>query len=200
MRINAHLTLAAAGLALLTIGAASAAATPSAVLAPVLDACPIEDSAGCADAVAGFIASRPAETLNEEIVDLVAALAYAADHPNMTPAMCVELQEGIRVAGAAVTLPAPKQTIKATAENLCDTVEVTFSTAADADSGNSSGASGGGASSGGTSSGGSSSGGSSSGSSSSGGTSSGGSSSGGSSSGGTSSGGSSSGGDIPDID
>jgi hypothetical protein len=196
MRINAHLTFAAAGLALLTIGVASAAVTPSAVLAPVLDACPIEDSAGCADAVAGFIASRPADAaLNDEIVDLVAALAYAAEHPNMTPAMCIELEHGIRVAAAAVTLPAPKQAIKTIAENLCDTIEVTFSTlAANSDAG-SNGASSGGASSGGSSTSSSTS------SSSSGGP--GGSSTGGSSTGGSSTGGpggSSSGGDIPDVD
>ena len=210
MRINVNLTLAAAGLALLTIGGASAAVTSSAVITPVLEACPIDESAGCADAVAGFIASRPADApLNDEIVDLVAALAYAANHPNITPAMCIEIEQGIRVAGAAVTLPAPKQAIRTIADNLCDSIELSFAGAtSSADSGNngassggaSSGGSSGGASSGGSSGGGSSSGGSSSGGSSSGGTSSGGTSSGGSSSGGTSSGGSSSGGDIPDVD
>jgi hypothetical protein len=116
-------TLAASLFAVLSSGFATAAVTPNEVLAPVLSECPLEDRSGCAGAVRDFIASRPADAdLNNELVDLVAALRYQAQHPNITIDMCLELAAGMRTAASAVTLPAPQAQIKELAATLCDDV------------------------------------------------------------------------------
>ena len=116
-------TLAASLFAMLSTGLASAAVTPNEVLAPALAGCPLEDTTGCASAVRDFIASRPADAdLNDELVDLVAALNYRAQHPNITIEMCLELAAGMRAAASAVTLPAPKAQIVSLANNLCEGV------------------------------------------------------------------------------
>jgi hypothetical protein len=116
-------TLTAALFAVLSTGLASAAVTPAAVLAPVLSECPLEARSGCAGAVRDFIASRPADAdLNDELIDLVAALHYQAQHPNITIDMCLELAAGMRTAASAVTLPAPQAQIKSLAATLCEGV------------------------------------------------------------------------------
>src|SRR5690606_32155245 len=116
-------TLAASLFAMLSTGLAPAAATPNEVLAPALAGCPLEDRSGCASAVRAFIESRPAEAdLNDELIDLVAALNYQAQHPNITIDMCVELAAGMRTAASAVTLPAPKAQIVSLANRLCEGV------------------------------------------------------------------------------
>lgn len=116
-------TLAASLFATLSTGFALAAVTPAEVLAPALAGCPLEDTAGCAHSVRDFIASRPADVdLNDELVDLVAALRYQAQNPSITIDMCLELAAGMRTAASAVTLPAPQAQIESLAATLCDDV------------------------------------------------------------------------------
>src|SRR5690606_3826959 len=133
-------TLTASLFAVLSTGLAPAAVTPAEVLAPVLAECPLEGRSGCASAVREFIASRPADAdLNDEMVDLVAALHYRAQHPNITIDMCLELAAGMRTAASAVTLPAPQAQIRALAATLCEDVPNSTLTS-DAGSGGNSGA------------------------------------------------------------
>src|SRR5690606_4777068 len=133
-------TLAASLFAMLSTGLAPAAVTPNEVLAPALAGCPLEDTTGCASAVRDFIASRPADAdLNDELVDLVAALRYQAQHPNITIDMCLEIAAGMRTAASAVTLPAPQAQIKSLAATLCEDVPNSTLTS-DSGSGGNSGA------------------------------------------------------------
>lgn len=129
----------AAGLFAVMSGSAFAAVTPAEILSPVLDSCPIADNGDCVTAVQQFIATRSAAEadLNDELVDLVAALAYAAKNPNITPALCVELEDGIRAAGRALTFSAAKASVKSIADNLCGGANPTpsFSLASDNNNG-----------------------------------------------------------------
>jgi hypothetical protein len=111
--------IAASALSLLSLGV-SAAVPNNPAFAPVLDACPVADSSGCADAVAAFIASFDGEDLNKQLISLVDELAYQAQHPILTADMCAELQAGMRVAAGAATLPATRHHIRSIADDLCD--------------------------------------------------------------------------------
>ena len=111
--------IAASALSLLSLGV-SAAVPNNPAFAHVLDACPVADSSGCADAVAAFIASFDGEDLNKQLISLVDELAYQAQHPILTADMCAELQAGMRVAAGAATLPATRHHIRSIADDLCD--------------------------------------------------------------------------------
>lgn len=119
MRLPSTL-LAAPLLMLLSAGGASAAVEATTIDA-VVSLCPIEARVGsCANAVISFVSAQPAgEARNEDIIDLVSALATAARHPDITPYMCAELEEAILIAGSQVTLPAPRQQIADIASGLC---------------------------------------------------------------------------------
>jgi hypothetical protein len=113
--------IAASALSLLSLGV-SVAAPSNPAFGPVLDGCPIVDRSGCADAVAGFVASYQGDDLNKQLISLVAELAYQARHPILTADMCVELQAGMRVAADAATLAAARQHIRSIADDLCDRI------------------------------------------------------------------------------
>lgn len=110
--------IAASALSLLSLGV-SAAVPSNPAFESVLDACPIADRSGCADAVAAFVASFDGADLNKQLTSLVAELAYQAQHPNITIDLCLELQAGMFVAADAATLPGTRQQILAVANGLC---------------------------------------------------------------------------------
>ncbi len=133
---------AASALSLLSLGV-SAAVPSNPAFVPVLDACPIADRSGCADAVAAFVASYDGEDLNKQLTSLVAELAYQAQHPILTADMCAELQAGMRVAAGAATLPATRHHIKSIADDLCDNIG-SFGGESDGNGGSNGGGGGGG--------------------------------------------------------
>jgi hypothetical protein len=121
MRLS--LTILAALSPLLAIGmptgTAQAAITKS-VITAVVSNCPVKTIGVCADAVGDFLDRYPSGAERDiDIVRVVMALADAAEHPNITVPMCVELQQSMLKLGAAVTQPAPQQEIKELAAELC---------------------------------------------------------------------------------
>jgi hypothetical protein len=87
----------------------------------VVSSCPIEERVGlCANAVVDFLTGLPQEQLDTGIAELVAALAEAARNPNISPYMCAELEEAIRIAGGASSSAAAQQEFGAIADGLCE--------------------------------------------------------------------------------
>lgn len=114
-------TIAAAAFAVLSSGMALAA-TPADDLAPVLDACPTNVTIGCAGAVRDFIGTQePGRDLDQALKTLAAELAYRARNPIVTQVACIELKNGIREAGKAMSLPSPRQQLQELAAGLCTT-------------------------------------------------------------------------------
>ena len=106
-------------LPLAAVSPASAGISPL-VLPAVVKSCPYQMSGGCKDAVNDFLGLEPAGAERDaNIITLVEALGYAAQHPNTTRPMCLELEGAIRVLGAAAAEAALKQQIGAIADALC---------------------------------------------------------------------------------
>jgi hypothetical protein len=113
--------IATTAFAVLSTGFASAAVSDPRFGA-VLDSCPIADQTGCAAAVSEFVSTLPSDA-TDEIMALVRVLADQVNQPAMTAAACVELQQGIRAAGRAVSLPAARNEIAQIARELCDELD-----------------------------------------------------------------------------
>lgn len=113
--------VATTAFAVLSTGFASAAVSDPR-FSTVLDSCPVADQSGCAAAVTGFLSRLPSDA-TADIMALVRVLADQVEDPRMTAAACAELQQGIRAAGRAVSLPATRLEINQIALELCDELD-----------------------------------------------------------------------------
>jgi hypothetical protein len=118
MRTFLSACLAASMFAMLPAGGAYAAIE---TVPDVVGSCPIEERVGlCSNAVIDFLTFLPQEQLDEGIADVVAALVEAAKNPNISPYMCAELEDAIRLAGSAATTAAAQQEFAEVADALCE--------------------------------------------------------------------------------
>jgi hypothetical protein len=119
MRRKISLALAGLALSFSAIGGVSAQQVASTIPA-VLQLCPADSAGRCVPVVRSFVAQREmGARLDADLVDLVAALAGAAQDPRVTRPICLDIADGMRVAGEAMVDAALRDQTFALADALC---------------------------------------------------------------------------------
>jgi hypothetical protein len=119
MRRKIRFALASVALSLSAIGGVSAQQVASTIPA-VLQLCPADSAGRCVPVVQAFVAQRElGARLDADLVDLVAALAGAAQDPRVTRPICLDIADGMRVAGEAMVDTGLRDQTFALADALC---------------------------------------------------------------------------------